>query len=50
MDPTMCECVWLTIVAVSVSRFGEENAYVGVRGGGLKEYVFCCGNCGFYFI
>ena len=42
-DPAMCECVWLMIAVVCVCRLGMCVG-VGVRGGGLEGYVFCCDN------
>ena len=56
--PAMCECDWLMIVMACACWLGEEYGYgwvcvciwvgmgmgmcVGVRGGGLEGYVFCC--------
>ena len=49
----MCECVWLMTVVMWVCRLGEEHIQVGtcvgVRGGGLEGYVFCCDNSYYNF-
>ena len=40
MNPAMCECVWMTIVVVCVSRLDEEHVWVSAWvGGRLEGYV-----------